>query len=328
LTYVGAVPARKKKTALRVVDLAPILRGWSAPMAWGVGADRAVYIVARRSAGERLRVDRGIGSFPKATLNQPIDYLVVRVDAAGGGEVRTVIVRRQTLVVSHVQPCDDGLLLVGARCHWRPKPHGPQKNALLVDWRGREKRRFTFGDGIADVRVARDGKIWVSYFDEGIFGNYGWGHPGPPPLGRAGLLAFDARGRRRFEYDPNAAGTDDICDAYATNVTSDGAAWLYFYTEFSIVRIEAGHYRAWKLGVEGARALAVRGDRALLYGDYDGRSIARVVDLAAKRKTAKVIEDLSVVDERGKPIDDAISYGADDALFLFRRRDVLALRDW
>jgi hypothetical protein len=111
---------------------------------------------------------------------------------------------------------DSGVLLVGARCRWTAD--SVERNAVVYDWDGREVRRFTLGDGIADVRTTSDGTIWASYFDEGIFGNHGWNHPGPTPIGAPGLVAFDQQGDARWSYDAKKARTDSICDAYALNV--------------------------------------------------------------------------------------------------------------
>ena len=40
------------------------------------------------------------------------------------------------------------------------------------------------------MQVDSLGRIWVSYADEGVYGNFGWGQPGPPPVGAAGLVCF------------------------------------------------------------------------------------------------------------------------------------------
>ena len=72
--------------------------------------------------------------------------------------------------------------------------------------------------------------MWASYFDEGVFGNYGWNHPGPPALGASGLVAFTKTGEVGFTYDPEAAHTDAVSDANAMNDTADGDVWLYIYT--------------------------------------------------------------------------------------------------
>jgi hypothetical protein len=200
-------------------------------------------------------------------------------------------------------------------------------NAVVYDRNGRVLRRFLLGDGINDVRATPDGTIWVSYFDEGVFGNFGWGHPGPEPVGAPGLRAFSATGQPVFAYDAARAGTDTICDAYALNVAPDGSAWVYFYTEFPIVRVRRDDYRVWELGVAGAHALAIDGDRALLVGDYKHRASARVVHLSPGPK-ASAVEELVLVDEAGKGLDDARACAAGPDVFLFQGTRVLVVRGW
>jgi hypothetical protein len=154
--------------------------------------------------------------FWKSNLATPVDWKVVRSDGNG---LQTMTVSSVSVLVSYVQPLQGGVLLAGSRCYWRPE--GPEQNALFVDWKGNVERRFTLGDGINDLRVAADGDVWASYFDEGVFGNYGWGRPGPAPLGQSGLVRFDPRGEALFTCDAETAGTDSICDAYAMNMADD-----------------------------------------------------------------------------------------------------------
>jgi hypothetical protein len=196
----------------------------------------------------------------------------------------------------------------------------------VVSWNGTVEQTFTFGDGIADVRTTADGTSWVSYFDEGVFGNYGWSHPGPTAIGASGLVAFDTAGAVRFEYDADAARTDSICDAYATNVAEDGTVWVYFYTEFPIVRIREGGYRCWELGIGGAGALAVRDDRVLLFGDYEKRGVGRVVSLDGD--TAKVVEEVRILDDSGEALERAWARGAGERLFFFAGGRAMVVSDW
>jgi hypothetical protein len=314
-------PPKKTLRATFFADLGPTLRGWSEPAAFGVGHDGAIYVVARRPSAESLTIDEGLGIFPKSQVSTPVDHLVVCAD---GRDLRTMIVPALSLVVSHVQPCLDGVLLVGARCHWRPE--GAEKNALLVSWDGVVQRTFTFGDGIEDVHTTADGTSWVSYFDEGVFGNFGWSNPGPEAIGASGLVAFDSSGAVRFAYDAVAAGTDAICDAYATNVAEDGTVWVHFYTEFPIVRIHQGAYRRWKLGVGGARALAARGDRVLLFGDYEQRCLGRVVSLDGD--TATVVEEVSILGASGEALDRAWARGVGERLFFFEGGRAMVVSAW
>ncbi len=314
--------ARKRSVAAQLVaDMRPTFEGWSDPIAFGIGCDGAVYAAARRS-NEEVTESQGIGSFPKSRLEHATDYLVVRWE---GEHVQTLVVPGQNVAVSYVQPFPGGILLVGARCHWRPE--GAEQNAIALDWTGRELARFVLGDGIADLRVTRDGTIWASYFDEGVFGNYGWSHPGPPAIGASGLVAFSKTGEVGFTYDPDAADTDAICDAYAMNVAGDRDVWLYFYTEFPIVRIVDGAYQVWKLGVGGGRALAVREDRILLFTDYKRRTLGRRVQLRSDGST-RLEGELVLVDDRGTALDRAQACGVGDKLYFLQDRRVHVVEDW
>jgi hypothetical protein len=281
--------------------------------------DGTLLACARRST-EAPAVSRGIGIFPKSRFDRPTDYHVV---ARSGHDRREAVVREEAMAVHFIQAHPQGFLLASARCTW--KPEGPEQNAAVYDWTGRLVRRFTLGDGIQDVRVGSDGRICVSYFDEGVFGNYGWGNPGPSPMGEAGLLAFSPTGVQTFAYSASDAGTDTICDAYAMNVAGDGDVWVYFYTEFPIVRIKGDQYRVWTLGIGGARALAVRDSRVLLYGDYERPGLTRQVALEGKEASVKEERELQSPDGRGLA---APGCGIGGTLYVFDRGRVYSVDEW
>jgi hypothetical protein len=301
-----------------VADLRRHLVGCAPGHAFGIGHDGAVYVVARR--GDEPARD-GKGRW-KTMLAADTEYTVVR---AAGDEISTVVIRGERLHVRYVQPCPEGILLVGARCAWRAA--GADQNALIVDARGAPVARFTLGDGISDVRVAADGTIWVAYFDEGVFGNFGWLSPGPEPIGASGLVAFDGRGRVRLAYDADAAGTDTICDAYAFNLADDGAAWVYFYTPFALVRLHHGRYRAWPIGVSGAHAIAVRAGEALVLGSYDAAGGARKLALP-ERGPVRVIGEVAITDPDGRAFGKGDASGAGPLLYFLRDGVVFALAHW
>ncbi len=304
-----------------VVDFSEGLRGCSDPVAFGVGHDGSILAAARRSS-ESPVVDKGVGIFPKASLDDATDYELLQWR---GGNVECLQLRNQRPLFSYVQPVPDGVLMVAARCQWRPE--GAIPNAVVFDAAGREQRRFVLGDGIQDVRTAPDGSIWASYFDEGVFGNFGWGGPGPEPVGASGLVHFRATGERISGYDHAAAGTDSICDAYALCMAEDGAFWVYFYTEFPIVRLAGGSYRAWRLGVAGGKAMAVDEPRVLLLGDYERPSVARVIELGPSG-SASVVLEREVVDEAGQPLGPVVAYGSGRDLWVLKDRRVLVVRGW
>lgn len=311
----------KHLIARNVVDFSQCLADCSEPLAFGVYRDGSVYVAAGQTV-EPLAENRGLGIFPKSRLAKGTAYTVLRWNA---GEQRRVEVKDEEIVASYIQPTPRGFLLVGARCHWRPE--GAEKNAVEYDWNGRELRRFTVGDGIQDLRTTPNGSTWASYFDEGVFGNYGWNGPGPECIGSSGCVCFDADGTPCFRFSPKDAGTDAICDAYAMNVVNDGDVWLYFYTEFPIVHILNGAYRAWECGIAGARALAVNESRALLFGDYEEPNLVRVLRLSPEGKTTGEAEML-LTDESGVAIDNARAFGVGKNLYLLRGREVLVVEDW
>ena len=303
--------------ALPVVDFAPFLDGCADPVVIGVACDGSAYAVARKAR----KPPKVTGKLANTRLRRPTDYLVIR---HGTGVTESFVVPRQTMVFHHVQPHPDGALLVCARCWWTPQ--AVDENALVVDRTGRAVRRFTLGDGIEDVRVTPNGTVWVSYFDEGIFGNYGWNHPGPRAIGAPGLVAFTRTGKLVRSYDAKTAGTDAICDAYATNVVGDDEAWVYFYTEFSIVRLRGKRYSVWRTRHGGARALCVRGNRALLVGGYDD-SLVRCLELGKNGKT-RTLWKRPLVDERGRRLDDVWCRGVGDRLYVFKGRAVSRVAEW
>ena len=95
----------------------------------------------------------------------------------------------------YLRPAGDHFLLLGARCAYRE--NGPDQNAWIVSRDGAVLSRFCLGDGIQDCVVKKDGTIITSYFDEGVFGNYGWDEP----LGACGLIAWTSEGTPLWKND-------------------------------------------------------------------------------------------------------------------------------
>jgi hypothetical protein len=144
--------------------------------------------------------------------------------------------------------------------------HDP--SAIVYDGDGSVRSEFLVGDGIEDVQVTPDGHLWVSYFDEGIFGN---------ELASSGVREFDASGQTLWAFNP-PEGFDRIDDCYALNAAAADHVYAYYYSSFPIVQIGSGHKtRGWHTDVSGARALAVDGDRVLLFGGYAGERTRAVI---------------------------------------------------
>ena len=164
-----------------------------------------------------------------------------------------------------VQPLPDGrMLLVAARCWWRPG--GPDRNARVFDADGSPVAEGTFGDGISHVLTTAAGEVWVGYFDEGVFGNYGWAGPGPEPIGSNGIVRFgrDLTPIWRF---PVATAGGPVCDCYALNVAGE-SAWASYYTDFPVVSIADDAVQTWRNSVGGVHALIIGGGQCALIGGY------------------------------------------------------------
>lgn len=170
-------------------------------------------------------------------------------------------------------------LVISSRCQrFRDGTH--ELNAWIYDANGTLQNQFLLGDGIQHLQADEGGNIWVGYFDEGVYGNFGWGGTGDAaPLGATGLVCFNAQGGKLWEYQP-VSGTDFISDVYALNVFAK-EVWAYYYTDFPLVRIRWDrNVQAWATKIAGARAFAVGNEKALMFGGYgDHRTSCRVLRL-------------------------------------------------
>lgn len=140
-------------------------------------------------------------------------------------------------------------------------------NACILDPDGTVAGRMCLGDGIAHLQCDAEGRIWVGYFDEGVYGNNGWGDQGAPdPIGAGGLIAFTPGGTALWRWFDQPGPSIDDC--YALNVGRDGI-WSCFYSAFPLLRVSPGlDSRLWANGVRGASLVAADGDHAILLGGY------------------------------------------------------------
>src|SRR2546430_7210992 len=219
-----------------------------------------------RDALQARTMQPGGASFPDPTTHAGVAVHVATYTPQVAAVVRVDDLR---LAHCHVQPLPGGrVLLVAARCRWRRD--GVDRNALVVAPDGTIARHGTLGDGVAHVLTTAAGKIWVGYFDEGIFGNYGWGNPAPAPIGACGIVRYAADLQAEWSY-PTSGDLAPIDDCYALNV-ADETAWATYSSDFPIVRIAADTVRSWPGSRTAAHALITDGTRrALVGGDSQHR---------------------------------------------------------
>jgi hypothetical protein len=205
-------------------------------------------------------------TFPDARSPRPLD---VRVTAQGpAGDPAVTSIAGLSLANITAQPLPGGrILIVGARSYWRPE--GADRNAVVYDADGTVVAEEVLGDGIRHVLADRVGRVWVGYFDEGVYGNYGWGkRHSSEPVGSCGLARFSSDLRIDWQYPSATSPFGFIDDCYALNV--DGTtAWACYDSGFPVVRIHNDVLAGWSNGnVTGVSALAVAGYAAALYGGY------------------------------------------------------------
>ena len=254
-----------------------------------VDADGSVYALWAEPADRAMLTGRTV-SPAGVSFADPRTARPTRAVITVHGEDERAALRVNGLDLAHVtvQPMPDGeTLIVGARAMWHPD--GADQNAVIIDGDGRRLASATFGDGIEHVQTTPSGKIWVGYFDEGVFGNNDWGSPGPAPLGHTGLVQYTASLTPDWSFPSGAADTwGSIDDCYALNL-ADETAWTCYYSDFPVVRIEGGDVSGWQNSVRGVKALAINGDRVLLAGGYRPDS-DRVV--AARMDEGRLVPEL------------------------------------
>ena len=165
-----------------------------------------------------------------------------------------------------VQPFGENILLVDCRCSYNGGD--PDKNAYVVSLNGELIRNFCLGDGIQSVLVRPDMSIVTGYFDEGVFGNMGWGDSNSElPLGAAGIVVWDENGHKLFEAD------SDIADCYAMNIGSDGDIWYYYYTDFLLTRFNGREKTEYDPHIKGAGFfILIENGRSVIFDSGYGKS--------------------------------------------------------
>ena len=190
---------------------------------------------------------------------------------------------------------NDKILLVCARCQYRANDDF-DLNGRIYSVNGELLDEILLGDGIQDVQTSKNGVIWTSYFDEGIFGNYGWNDP----VGSSGLIAWKDNGKKLYSYEPRL-GLDYMCDCYALNVESNSTVWCYYYTDFPLVKIKNDEIiDFWELPISGSDTFAIYRNFTLFRGGYDDNDSFHLFELnknhVANHKSRVVLGNVNRVD--------------------------------
>lgn len=301
--------------------------GGHAIVAFNAGPAGEVYVLLAVEPMDYRTADNGFASFAKITPDSPQQY---RVLVLRKGELELDLsIRGERFNIHEIQPLGNNLLLACVRSQYRGE-NDVDLNARLYSREGEFLRAFLLGDGLAAIQTTREGEIWTSYFDEGIFGNYGW----DVPLGAAGLVAWNDAGEKVYEYDATEpAGPIDDC--YALNVASADDVWCCYYADFPLVHLHKKRIAsAWKVPVSGSHAFAVSGEYVLFAGGDGNPDSLKLVRLAANG-TAMPRGEFELVGDNGTAVklDKTIGRGAvlyvisDAILYEIQLEEVLAMQD-
>ncbi|MGW7269509.1 hypothetical protein ACWGH5_03270 [Streptomyces sp. NPDC054864] len=193
---------------------------------------------------------------------KPYDALVVTVDTDGRDHTTELSAVRARYPLIDALP-DGGFVVADARSR-RSEQH-----VQIFDRLGRESWSFRVGDAVEDLLADRTGRLWVGYFDEGVFGDDELSHPG--------LRAWSASGEPLWTYEP-VDGLSEIYDCYALNV-ADEAVWACAYSDFALLEVRPDQTVRQRRAddLAGATALAVHPGRVTFLGGY-GDDHDRLVD--------------------------------------------------
>ncbi|WP_343611013.1 hypothetical protein [Novosphingobium sp.] len=128
-----------------------------------------------------------------------------------------------TFATTHAQRLPDGGYVL-ASCRSKVG----ERNLQIFGPSGRFVRSFPIGDGIEHLAVDSRGRIWVGYFDEGIFGG--------DPLSAHGLSRFDQHGDLEYQWNGRPNAPIDDCDTLTLD--DNDAAWICPYSPYFVAMIK------------------------------------------------------------------------------------------
>lgn len=288
-------------TALKILDLNSEIDLEKLVSFDAIDEESALLLIAKKELN--LREEKNMASFVITQPKGGQNFVAYLLKSGQANDVLHIENEKFNIHSIQILP-ENKYLLTCARSAFRSEKDF-DKNGRIYNTHGDLIGSLLLGDGIQDVQTSKDGTIWTSYFDEGVFGNYGW----EEPIGTSGLRAWNEKGETCFEYSPSE-NLDHIVDCYAINVSSDSTTWAYYYTDFPLVKIENKVIvDYWMMPVSGSSHFAIFKNFALLTGGYGASSSLSLIQLFPDHKaktllTLKIsnIDRPSAITCRGKSI--------------------------
>jgi hypothetical protein len=142
---------------------------------------------------------------------------------------------------------------------------GKTDNVFILNLDGTLLNSFNCGDGIEDIVISNEG-IWISYFDEGVFGR---------GISTEGLVLFSHEGTPLFRYHSDLLDRPTIVDCYAICKGKSASLWLFPYIDFPLLNVNPTKrtiesYKVPKV-LHGSNGVCVRGKFAYFYDRYNSK---------------------------------------------------------
>jgi hypothetical protein len=189
--------SRPRRVACEAIDVRDIV-GDLGVVAWHVNVQGELLLLAVE-AGEVITFQAHRGNLPPGyafrTVRAPCATTLFRI---GDDRVQRVQVPRLPIRNFRIEtlPGDETLV---AEVLANPKSGRP--NAFVCGPAGDLRRSFPLGRGFEEMQTTADGRIWVSYEDEGVHGNVGWENaPWVERAANAHLACFSSRGELVYAY--------------------------------------------------------------------------------------------------------------------------------
>jgi len=284
-------------------------------VAFGVGHEGNVYVAVAQEPVDYTREQPGWATFPKTRPDSPQSYRLLAYDGETADTILDLLIREEAFNIHFIQPLLDRLLLVCARSTWRSETD-IEHNGRIYDRKGQLVGEIILGDGIEDIQVTASGRIWASYFDEGIFGNFGW----RLPLGNPGLVAWDSAGEVTYRFEPQPP-LESMADCYAMNCPSESDLWCCYYMSFPLVHIQHSHVvESWESPVGGAHAFAISDAGVLFQGGSKDRHTYKLCAFASDALSVTMSASFNTASGHQIKADRVVGRGG--SLFLLEGREI------
>ncbi|WP_339250267.1 hypothetical protein NSQ43_11335 [Sporosarcina sp. FSL W8-0480] len=255
------------------------------------------------------------GSFPATVTEKSYSYHVVHLK---DGNKNVIDLPEETWNYHFLQPIeDDHFMLVCARSYYH-NAKNIEENARVYDLNGRFIRSFCLGDGIEHVYVARNQEIWTGYFDEGVFGNYGW----EVPVGRSGLVGWDSTGSKIDSLEEDREYS--IFECLALNGNPEGEIWFFFSIDSKIGIRKEGRTVYYSPEDIGFQFFAVNGETVVAYRESFGRH--SIFEMQREGEKFKTLHEIKLMKPNGVPVEAQLVNNRENML-LFLDGDELYMFD-